>query len=161
MKKQMLAGFVAATLMTTASAGVAEKKAQREADEAVTKATETMKTTCGNANLKTSIAWDQIDTVANKNADKMKAKNHDLKQSYIAVGKRTVSTLEALTKICKDDADYKAEIAKVAEVKVTVKEDFSDYKSAFALEGTSINVQTGHYMARSASDFMIRLKKIF
>ena len=161
MKKKIMIGLVAAAIATSAQAGVAEKKAKRAAEEAISQAVEETKTACGNAELKVSVSWDQIETVAANNAEKMKSKNYESKWLYASIGERTVATLESLGGICKSDADYKEEIAKVNNLVITAKDDFSDYKSTYTLDGTIIKAETGHYMSRSASDFTGRLKGLF
>ena len=156
-----MTGLIAATIAASAQAGVAEKKAKRAADEAIAQAVVETKTACGNAELNVSVSWDQVETMAANNAEQMKSKNYESKWLYASIGERTVATLESLAKICKSDADYKEEIANINSLVVIAKDDFSDYKSSYTLDGTTITAETGHYMSRSASDFTDRLKGLF
>jgi len=153
--------FLASLLASSVSAGVAEKKARQAAEEGIASAQASMKSACGNANVEVVIAWDQVDAMITKNSALIAEKNSKSEWIYAEVGDRTKATLEALGKICAEDADYKEEIAKLTKVSVTPKEKYDDVDSVFALDGTTLNVQNGFYMSRSASDFVGPLKALY
>ncbi len=150
-----------ALLASGAQAGVKEQKAQRAADERISTAATNMKTVCGNAQLTVNVDWNAVDTTAEQNADIIKDQGMRLDWIYTQLGDRTVSTMEALSKICKDDADYKAAISNISDIHVQPKPKFDDYKSAFSLEGNTLTVENGWYMTRNASDFHARLINLF
>lgn len=155
--------FIVVTSLLAAgvNAGVAEKKAQQAANDKIASTLSSMKTACGNSSIDVVVAWDQVDAMITKNSALIAEKNSKAEWIYAEVGDRTSATLEALGKICTDDADYKEEIAKLTKVSVTPKEKYDDTASAFALEGTTLNVQNGFYMSRSASDFVEPLKALY
>jgi len=159
--KKALAIVCVATFAMNAHAGVKEKKAQRAAEENIAAAVADTKAACGNAQLDVKVAWDEVDAMAASNESIIKDKGMTLPQIYDGLGKRTKATLESLTKICKDDADYKAAIAEMTNVEVKTKPKYDDYKSAFTLEGTTLTIQNGWYMTRSASDFRSRLMELY
>lgn len=159
--KKTIACVCLAVLATGAQAGVKEKKAQRSADEKISAAAESMKSACGNAQLAVNVDWSAVDAAAEQNADIIKEKDMRLDWVYIQLGDRTASTMEALSKICSDDADYKAAIAEISNIEVQPKPKFDDYKSAFSLDGSTLNVENGWYMTRNASDFRARLINLF
>lgn len=155
--------FVLATTLIASGvyAGVAEKKARQASEEKIASALASTKSACGNASLDVVVAWDQVEAVIEKNAALIAEKSSKSEWVISEVGDRTSATLEALKKICDDDADYKEEIAKLTKVSVTPKEKYDDTASAFAVEGTTLNVQNGFYMSRSASDFVGPIQALF
>ncbi len=161
MNYKALTLILASTLAMNASAGVAEKKAIKQADEKIVAATTKTMSACGNTQLVTTADWEQFNNVAESNAEKLKAKDYKGEWLISKAGERTVTSLEALEKICLKDADYKEEVAKITEIMVVPKADFDDVESEFSLEGTKLTIQTGHYMDRSFSDFTKPLKSVF
>lgn len=159
--KKTLALICLTTLAANAHAGVKEKKALRAANENITAAAANMKTACENTQLDVSVDWEAVDAMAQQNADTIKDKGMRLEWIYTQLGDRTVSTMEALGKICNDDADYKEAIAEISSIQVHPKPQYDDYKSAFSLEDTTLTIENGWYMTRSASDFRSRLLDLF
>ncbi|MBA4501814.1 hypothetical protein [Marinobacterium marinum] len=159
--KKALALICVATFAVNAHAGVKEKKAQRAAEENIAAAIVDTKAACGNAQLDVKVAWDEVDAMAADNEAIIQQKGMTLPQIYDGLGKRTQATLESLTKICQDDADYKAAIAEMTNVEVKTKPKYDDYRSAFTLNGTTLVIENGWYMTRSASDFRSRLMDLY
>lgn len=159
--KKMLLPLVLLSLSTSAYASIAEKKAIRAADADVAAATEKTQSACGNTELSVNHNWDQFRTMADNNAEIIKDKDYKMEWIIGQSAERTVATLDALANICNDDADYKEVIAELTAIEVTPKESFEDFKSAFSLDGNTLNVETGYYMSRSASDFVDRLKALY
>ncbi|GAA0685187.1 hypothetical protein GCM10009104_08420 [Marinobacterium maritimum] len=159
--KRTLALICLATFAANAHAGVKEKKALRAADEKVAAAATQMQTACGNGQLEVKIDWNAVDAMAEQNSEIIKSKGMRLEWVYTQLGDRTVSTMEALGKICADDTDYKGAIAEISIIQVQPKPKYDDYKSVFSLEGTTLSIDNGWYMTRSASDFRTRLLNLF
>ncbi len=161
MKKQILFTLIAATMASGVNAGVAETKAMRSADTAIAESVTKTKAACGNAALEVNVAWDQVEAVTEKNAELITKKNS--KPAYVIseIGGRTAAALEALQKICTEDADYKDAISKMSKVEVTPKDSYDDYVTEFALEGDTLKITNGFYMTRTASDFMKRIKELY
>lgn len=161
MKKIFLPALLLSLMATNAQASIAEKKAIRAADADVAAAAEKTQAACGNTELTVNHNWDQFRAMADNNAEIIADKDYKMEWIIGQSAERTVATLEALAKICNDDADYKEVIAELTTVEVTPKESFEDYQSAFTLEGTTLKAETGYYMSRSASDFVDRLKALY
>lgn len=161
MKKLLAVALLSATAASSAFAGVAEKKAMRHADEMLAAEVQKIQTACGNEALSIEVSWDEVKDSIAANADLLKDKRMDGKAVINEMANRTVSTLESLAKICADDADYKEEIANLTNIVIKAKDDFSDYKSEFTLEGTTLTTLNGHYMTRSRDDFTNRLKALY
>jgi|SRR5690554_81565 len=162
MKKALLSVLLLSLSATAAHASsVAEKKAIRSADTDVAAAVEKTQEACGNEALSVNHNWDQFSTMAENNAEMIADKDYKMEWIIGQSGERTVATLEALAKICSDDEDYREVIAELSAVEVTPKESFDDYQSAFSLDGTTLKVETGYYMSRSASDFVERIKALY
>ena len=161
MKKIIALTLMTAAISGTAFAGVAEKKAMRAADEALAAQAATTAQQCGNASLMVEVDWDGINAAIEANAAWLTEKRMDASNLINELSQRSVSTLEALAKICADDADYKAEIALLSKVSIKTKAEFSDYKSEFELAGEELVVYSGHYMTREANDFVARLKALY
>lgn len=159
--KNLLLPLLLLSLATTAHASVAERKAIRAADADVAAAAEKTQSACGITELTVNHNWDQFRTMADSNADIIEEKNYKMEWIIGQSSERTVATLDALTLICNDDADYKEVIAELTAVEVTPKESFEDFSSEFSLDGNTLNVETGYYMSRSASDFVGRLKALY
>ncbi|MBV0931745.1 hypothetical protein [Marinobacterium weihaiense] len=159
--KKAIACACLAVLAANAQAGVKEKKAQRAAEENISTAVESMKSACGNAELSVNVDWAGVDGAAEQNADIIKDKGMRLDWVYAQLGDRTAASMEALGKICSDDADYKAAIAEISMIQVQPKPKFDDYKSAFSLDGSTLTIENGWYMTRTASDFRARLINLF
>lgn len=159
--KKTLALICLTTFAASAQAGVKEKKALRAANENIAAAATQMQTACGNAQLEVKVDWNAVDAMAEQNSEIIKSKGVRLEWVYTQLGDRTVSTMEALGKICADDADYKDAIAEISSIQVQPKAKYDDYKSAFTLQGTTLSIDNGWYMTRSASDFRTRLLNLF
>jgi hypothetical protein len=162
MKKTLL--VIATTslfIATTATAAVVDKKAIRAADANIAKQVAVMKSDCGNTSLEVNVVWDDVKGMIKTNKDALKSDNYKGVWVLSHTGERTVAALEAMSKICKDDADYKEELAKVTKVIVKPKDKFDDAKSAFSFDENTINIKSGHRMTRSASDFVTPIKDLF
>ncbi|MBR9830219.1 MAG: hypothetical protein GYB41_16550 [Oceanospirillales bacterium] len=159
--KKALTIFCLASVALNANAGVQEKKALRAAEQNIATAITDLKSACGNPQLEASIAWDAVDEMATKNADIIQEKGIRPAWIYTQLSDRTVATAEALSTICKDDADYKEAIAEMTHIVVEPKEKYDDYKSEFSLDGTTLTITNGWYMTRSASDFRTRLLDLY
>lgn len=160
MKKALLPVLLL-SVSASALASVAEKKAIRAADADVAAAAEKTQSACGNATLTVNHNWEQFRSMADNNAEIIADKDYKMEWIIGQAAERTVATLDALAKICSDDADYKEVIAELNAVEVTPKASFEDYQSAFSLDGGTLKVETGYYMSRSASDFVERLKALY
>lgn len=95
------------------------------------------------------------------NAEALKKDRSQPQWVYTQGGQRTVSTLKAMEKICAEDQDYKEEIANLTEITVTSKSSYSDYKSKLTLNGTILNIDTGHRMTRRPADFIKPIKELY
>jgi len=161
MKKLILMTVIASAISTSAVASVKEKKAMRSVDESIVKAIVKVKSACGNPALDVNVSWKDFKQMIKANKEALKSDNYKSEWVISHAGERSISTLEALSKICKEDADYKEEIANVTKIVVKPKAKFEDTKSAFSIEGTVITVESGHSMTRNLFDFIKPLKSIF
>ena len=133
----------------------------RAADTKVAEQLANTKQACGNTHLNVTIDWEQFNKMVADNKKVLEEKRYQKQWVLSHAGERTTSVLEALGQICNDDADYKEEIAKLTSIKVQPLPKLTDYRSSFKLDGTSIQVASGHYMTRSASDYTRPLKELF
>lgn len=161
MKPTLITAIVLATLSTGAVAGVKEKKAMRAADAKVAEQIVTTKQACGNTQLDVTIDWEKFNIMIAENETTLKEKRYQEQWVLSHAGDRTASVIEALGKICNSDADYKEELAKLTKVVVHPLPKFSDYRSSFKLDGTTIQVASGHYMTRNADDYTKPIKALF
>jgi len=161
MKKQLVIGLVFTLAATSAVAGVKEKKAMRHADQIVTAQLAKTMIACESPTLTVDMGWDAFKTLIKTNKAALKKKGYKTKDLLIDVGNRTESVLQALEQICVSDADYKEEIASLTAIKVSPQPTIDDYRSAFTLDDTVVNVATGYYMTRKADDYIKPLKSLF
>jgi len=161
MKKQLIIGVIATLLTTSAFAGVKEKKAMRAADESIAQQLEKVQASCGNPELAIAFAWDDYKAMMKANTDTIKKERYKKQWVISHAGERAVASLEAMTKICQDDVDYKEEIASITSIMIKPKADLKDYDSEFNLDDTTINVTFGHLMTRRSSDFVKPIKELF
>lgn len=161
MKYTLLTSVLLATLSTTAVAGVKDKKAIRAADAKVAEQVIKTQKDCGIAKLDVVIAWDKFKKMAADNKAVFEEKRYQKQWLMSHAGDRTASVLEAMGQICKDDADYKEEIALLTNIVVEPQAKLSDYRSSFVLDGTTIKVTSGHYMTRRASDYTKPIKALY
>jgi len=161
MKKQLIIGVIATLLTTSAVAGVKEKKAMRAADESVAAQLIKVHASCGNDKLAVAFVWDDYKAMIKANKATIKKERYKKQWVISQAGERAVASLEALTKICQDDADYKEEIAAVSSIMIKPKAELKDYNSEFNLDDTTINITFGHMMTRRASDFVQPIKEMF
>ncbi|MCE2593862.1 hypothetical protein K6Y31_03430 [Motilimonas cestriensis] len=160
MRNIMLAGVLTCVSMTS-WAGVAETKAKRGADEVISQSANKMQQACGNTALTVTVNWDEFDSMLAANKAQLAEKKYQDAWVLNHAGERTSALLDSIAAICNDDADYQAEIAKLTAVVVMPKGDFADTKTDLALADTSLTVQSGHYMRRTASDFTARIKALY
>lgn len=162
--KSAVLAFALCFAANGAFAGVADKKAKRAADEAVTKSTASTVKACGNKEFKVNIVWADYDKfVADaKNLKEITDNRGKTADVYNMAGRRAKAVLEALTKICADK-DYKEEVAKLKVLKITPQAGFKSGKTAFtkSKDNAELSVAAGHYYSRSASDFMGTIKKLY
>ncbi|MGO3345657.1 MAG: hypothetical protein ACTIM4_11010 [Marinomonas sp.] len=161
MKKVLLSTLVISLLSTTAYASVKDKKAMKAADAHITTEIVKVKAACGNPSLDVKVNWDAYEKMISANTDKLAKDNYKSEWVLSHSGQRTVATLEAMAKICKSDADYKEELAKVSKIEVAPKADFKDSKNVFSLKGSTMTVEAGHKMTRKADDFVKPIKALF
>jgi len=161
MKKQLITGLILTVAAASAVAGVKEKKVMRAADAITTAQLAKTKVACANPNLTLDMGWDGFKTMTKVNKDALKKKRYYADRLMYDVGARTNSVLEALAKICSDDADYKEEIAAVTAIKVVPKPKVDDYRSSFSMEDSVITVTTGYYMTRDKGDYISPIKELF
>ncbi len=161
MKKLITLSLVTALAATNTYAGVAETKAKNSAEQSIAEVVTKTKAACGNAALDVTVAWDQVEAVTEKNAELIQKKNSQPSYVIGEIANRATAALEALEKICSEDADYKAEIAKLNKVEVTPKQSYDDYSTSFALQGAALQIESGFYMTRTASDFVKDIKAVF
>lgn len=162
MKKTMLVIATTSLLLSTSvMAGVAEKKAIRAANANIVAQAAKTQSECGNAALEVSVDWDKVDAVIEGNKEALKSDNYKGVWVIGHTGERTVAALEAMSTICKDDADYKEEIVNLIKISVKPKAKFDDSKSEFSIDGTEVTIESGHRMTRSASDFIEPVKALF
>lgn len=161
MNKKLLTAAICTLLATTAQAGVKDKKAIKAAEAGIATEISKVQTACGNTSLDVSVSWDDYKSMVKENADEIKSDRYKSEWVYAQGGQRTISTLEALAKICAEDEDYKEEIANLTKIVVTPKANYGDYKSEYTIDGTVITAITGHQMTRTSSDFVKRLKALY
>lgn len=161
MKHKILAGIIITLFSTASYASIKDKKAIRAADTSISAEVDKVKSACGNASLDVKVDWDDYKKMITANKDKLAKDNYQSQWVIAHSGQRTVTTLEALSAICKDDVDYKEEIAKLTKINVTAKDDFSDSASDFSLSDNVLTVDTGHKMSRNASDFSKKIKALY
>tara|TARA_B100001059_G_C17801183_1_gene566290 strand:- start:276 stop:761 length:486 start_codon:yes stop_codon:yes gene_type:complete len=161
MKQQILAGLIITLFSTASYASIKDKKAMRAVDENIATEAAKVKTSCGNPALDVKVNWDEFKTMITKNTEKLANDRYKSQWVISHAGQRTVSVLEAVAGICKDDADYKEELAKLSKILVTPKADFTDSASEFTLDSNVLSVKSGHKMNRSASDFMKKIKALY
>lgn len=156
-----LFAFSFALSTSVAFAGVAEKKAINASNEAIKAEVNNTQAACGNAQLETNLDWDAFKSMADNNAEKLKKNNYKTEWVIGHAGERTVAVLQAMARICDEDADYKEELAKLTTISVTPKGDLEDYKSEFSVFETTFNINSGHLMTRSFTDFIDPVKAVF
>lgn len=161
MKHKILAGIILTLCSTASYASIKDKKAIRAADTSILEEVTKVKAACGNSSLDVKVDWEGYKKMIAANKDKLAKKNYQSQWVMTHSGQRTVATLEALSTICKDDVDYKEEIAKLTKINITAKDDFADYASEFSLSDNVLTVNTGHYMSRNASDFTRKIKALY
>ncbi|MBB1332029.1 hypothetical protein H5154_05400 [Pseudoalteromonas sp. SR44-5] len=161
MKHKILAGIIITLFSTASYASIKDKKAIRAADASISAEVDKVKAACGNASLDVKVDWEDYKKMIAANKDKLAKDNYQSQWVIAHSGQRTVATLEALSAICKDDVDYKEEIAKLTKINVTAKDDFSDSASEFSLADNALTVETGHKMSRNASDFAKKIKALY
>ncbi|MGI5309613.1 hypothetical protein [Rheinheimera sp. WS51] len=162
MKFSVLTMMVVAFFSQSAiAATVVEKKAMRQAEAKINAAAEQTKAACGNAEIKINVDWEQFNSMVSAN-DKALQEHRYQKQWVLShAGDRNAAALESMQAICKDDADYKEAIAEITNVTIAPKPNFSDSDSSFKLDGTTLIIESGHRMNRSASDFTKDIKRLF
>ncbi|MBB1279397.1 hypothetical protein [Pseudoalteromonas sp. SR41-1] len=161
MKQKILAGLIIAVCSSSAYASIKDKKAIRAADASIAEEVAKVKASCGNAKLDVNVDWDDFKKMAAANEAKLADDRYQSQWIMSHAGQRTVAVLEAVSEICKDDADYKEELALLTKVTVSAKQDFKDSKSEFSLDDTVLKVKSGHKMTRRASDFTKSIKELY
>lgn len=161
MKQKILSGLVITLLSTTSYAAIKDKKAMKAADAAITAEIVNVKAACGNPTLEVQVKWDEYETMISANEAAIVSERYRSEWVISHSGVRTVTTLEALSKICKDDADYKEEIAQLTQIQVVPKEALKDTNNDFSLNDTILIVKTGHLNQRSVSDFSKKIKALY
>lgn len=161
MKYRFLVAVLTIFITVTATAGVKDKKAMRDADEKITKQLVITKNHCGNSNLNVEVSWNKFKSMAESNQDLLKSKGYKSQWIMNHTGERTISVLEAMSKICSADSDYKEEIALLTKIIILPKASFDDSKNKFSLEGNILTVLSGHRMSRSYSDFIEPIKSLY
>lgn len=161
MKKKLLVGIIATVLATSSYAGVKDKKAMRGADESVAEQVEKVVASCGNSELAVTFEWDAYKAMIKSNKDLLKSERYKKEWVISHAGERTVATLEAMSKICNDDADYKEEIANLTKIVIKPMANLKDYRGKFELDETTLTINFGHMMTRSPGDFVSPIKELF
>lgn len=161
MRSKIITALILSVTVTSAFAGVKEKKVMRAADIAVSAQLEKTKVSCANENLTVDMGWEGFVEMTNINKEALKKKRYLADSLMHDVGARTTSVLEAIESICIADADYKEEIASLTTIKVTPKAKVDEYRSSFALADNVITVTTGYYMTRAADDYISPIKELF
>lgn len=154
----ILAGLVSQSVMAST---VVERKAMREAEAKIVEAAEQTKATCGNAELAVSVNWDEYRSMISANEKVLQDNRYQGQWVLSHTADRNASVFEALSNICNDDEDYKEVIAELSAVIITPKPAFTDSDSSFKLDGTTLVIESGHRMNRSASDFVRPIKQLF
>lgn len=145
-------------------AGVKEKKAKRKFYEVTKVSVEKVKKLCGNKNIEIKLE-DKSYTDFYKN-NKTEIENDKGTEAflYTYAQRNAEAMLEALAEICKNDADYKDEIAKLTVIKVFPNSKYKSNESVFSLEveGTKlVSKLSANPTSRSASDYIKKLKKVW
>jgi len=109
--KKLCVAAVLVAMAASAQAGVAEKKATVKAVEKIEKAIEKTKAQCGNAHISYTVNW--VNVLAFEDME------YARKRLISAAGGNAASVFKQLAGICKKDADYKEEIAKLTTVNFT------------------------------------------
>ncbi|MFT7681523.1 MAG: hypothetical protein ACI935_000990 [Moritella dasanensis] len=161
MKNKIVLGLLIASVSVTATAGVKDKKAILAAETNIKAAITKTIAACGNDDLEVNVAWDEYKDMIKANKDAITKKRYKSEWVISQGGDRTVSTLDALTKICASDADYKEEIANLNEIIVKPKADFSDTSSDFSIDDEALITNAGHYTTRKAGDFVKKIKAVY
>ena len=161
MKNKIVLGLFIAAISSTATAGVKEKKAIKAAEANITAAVSKTIAACGNSDLEVNVSWDDYKDMIKSNKDAIAKKRYKSQWVISQGGDRTVSTLDALAKICAADADYKEEIANLSEIIVKPKADFSDTSSDFSIDDEVLITNAGHYATRKANDFVKKIKAVY
>lgn len=154
----ILAGLVSQAVMAST---VVERKAMREAEAKIIEAAQQTKATCGNAELAVSVSWDDFQSMIAANEQVLQDNRYQGQWVLSHTADRNMSVFEALSSICKDDADYKEVIAELSAVVIKPKPKFTDSESSFKLEGSTLLIESGHRMNRSAADFVRPIKQLF
>lgn len=120
----------ALTLATVSFAGVAEKKALKKVDAMLADDEWRLKEKCGNP----------IKVTHNcQTAEKLKADGKSAEDKIEICGSRCHDRASIFTSLCENDADYKAEIAKISEINCSVSN--SGNAPAFKLNGKKIVIE--------------------
>lgn len=160
-KNKLLFGMVILMASSSVYASVKDKKAMRIVDNNIIAEVNKVKSSCGNSALDVIVDWDSYKSMISSNDANLKKDKYKSEWVISHSGQRTVAALEAIATICASDEDYKEELAKLKNIKITAKQDFLDSKNNFALSGNTLNIETGHKMTRSASDYMDKIKSLF
>lgn len=161
MKQKIIAGLIIAVFSSSALASIKDKKAMRAADTSIADETAKVIASCGNTKLDVNVNWEDYKKMLAANEAKLADNKYKSEWVITHSGQRTVSVLEAIANICKDDADYKEELALLTKIEVSAKQDFKDSQSEFTLNDTVLKIATGHKMTRSASDFAKKIKALY
>lgn len=161
MKQKIIAGLIITLLSSTAYSSIKDKKAMRGADASIAAEILKVKAACGNPALEVKVNWDEYKTMIAANEEVIASERYKSEWVISHSGLRTVTTLEALSEICKDDADYKEEIALLTQISVLPKADLKDTNNEFSLKGNTLTVKTGHRNIRSVSDFSKKIKAVY
>jgi hypothetical protein len=161
MNKQLLTVTLCTLIATTAHAGVKDKKAIKAAEAGIAAEVTKVQAACGNTALEVSVDWGEYKAMVKANKEALKKDRSQTQWIFAQGGERTISTLEALAKICTDDEDYKEEITNLTKLVVIPKASYGDYKTEFSLDDTVLTATNGHRMTRSYSDFVKPLKALY
>jgi len=161
MKKILLIAVISSVLATSAYAGVKDKKAMRSVNEDITSELKKVKSHCGNPALEVKVSWDKFKTMIKANKDALAARNYKGEWVISQTGERATAALEAFTKICKEDADYREEIAAITQIIIEPKPKFKDTESSMTMKDTVLTIESGHHMSRNLFDFIKPIKSLF
>lgn len=125
------------------------KKAIKEGDEAITEQKDAFNKACG-GKIKVSSK--------HKDASTMKVDQSDPENNVVMAGKRCGDVLYAMAQLC-SDADYKAEMAKITELKCAPKAFEKKPYWVFEKKGTVLNVST-HPASDGSSEGIEALKNM-
>jgi hypothetical protein len=148
MKKLLL--IVACTCLTsTALASVAEDKARKGSDDAMTQATASAKAACGNASLTGAIQWADYDKL--EYGTRAKDAVFGWAANYASFGPQTMKDL------CAADADYKKALSQIT--RVIARPIIKDHLSVeFRKNGSTLEVDYNPFGSNN-SDAIVALKK--